>query len=253
MLRVMVLAGCALLCSCQLRQYVKAKPAELSSFLPHRHEMRRNPSAAAFHWEWRTPDRALKRRAAPIHQLYVAPVTLAYLRAERAGVGRWETGRGQAVDPAAPQLAQYLRDAVIVAFQRSPKPRYTVVSHPSPETLTLELAITELASTRVGGNAAKLGAKVLLGPVGSLAGLSLDTSGVVAIEGKVTLSATGESIYEFADQEKDKLTLYTVRDFQSYGHDLVAIKEWARQIEEVSRSSSNHQVKDSSFWTLMPF
>ncbi len=246
--------SCGWWSGCQkLRPYVKAKPAELSAFLPHRRQMVRRPAKAAFQWEWRTRDQQQQRLAAPIRQLYVAPVTLKYLRAARVGVGRWEQDRGGTTDPAAPEIARRLRDAVIIAFQKSPTPRYTVVSRPSRETLTLELAITELARTRTGGNTAKLGAKILLGPIGSLAGLSLDTSGVVAMEGKVTLSATGTPLYEFADQEKDKLTLYTLRDFAPYGHNIVSLEEWARQIEEISRTPPSQPVEDSTFWTLMPF
>ena len=77
--------------------------------------------------------------------------------------------------------------------------------------------------------------------------------GNIAIEGKVTLSDTGLPVLQFADNEKDKVTLYTARDFQPYGHALVAMDEWAAQFEEFTRTFSDHMVEESSFITLKPW
>ena len=43
-------------------------------------------------------------------------------------------------------------------------------------------------------------------------------------------------IFQFADREKDKITLWSLRDFRPYRHSLVAIDEWARQFEKLTRT-----------------
>ena len=45
----------------------------------------------------------------------------------------------------------------------------------------------------------------------------------------------------------------TLRDFQPYGHAEVAIEEWARQFEEVTRNPRWREMGDSRAWTLMPW
>jgi hypothetical protein len=49
------------------------------------------------------------------------------------------------------------------------------------------------------------------------------------------------------------MTLYSARDFQPYAHAQVAIREWAAQFEEFTRTYSDHKVKESSFITLKPW
>jgi hypothetical protein len=49
------------------------------------------------------------------------------------------------------------------------------------------------------------------------------------------------------------VTFYTARDFQPYGHALVAMDEWAAQFEEFTRTFSDHMVEESSFITLKPW
>lgn len=188
-----------------------------------------------------------------MRQLYVAPVTLRYLRPPLASVARWRPERATARDAEAPELAKRLRSEVIRAFQETPEARYRVVSHPGPQTLTLELALTELSATNVTANTAKIGAKMLLGPVATVGALAFRIKSTTAIEGRVSLSATGGALYEFADQEQDKMTLYSLRDFAPYGHVVVAMEEWARQIEEASRSGPGARVDDATFWTLSPW
>ena len=114
------------------------------------------------------------------------------------------------------------------------------------------MAITELNPTHPKINAGKLAAKLVLGPIASVGGLAVKSSGNIAIEGKLKLSTTGQTLFQFADNESDKLTFYSVRDFRPYGHVDVAIKEWARQFAKLAESRPGTQVSDASFWTLSP-
>jgi Protein of unknown function (DUF3313) len=250
-------AGGWLLCGCQsairsARQFANAPPAAVSPFLAHRTDLRLNPPDRAFHYEWLNTNRKIHRRALPIRQLYVAPVSLRYLRPRRASVAPWDQRRRIETAADAPELARRLHDEVVRAFQESPQARFRIVSRPSRDTLTLSLALVELTPTHVGANATKFAAKLFFGPIASVAGLAAPTGGTVAIEGRVTLSATGQPLYEFADQERDKLTFLSLRDFIPYGHAVIAIEEWARELEEISRAGPGQVVEDSTFWSLSP-
>ncbi len=236
-----------------VRTWVKASPARPSAFVERPELMRRMAPDAAFQFEWRQPDPQVVRRAQGRRELYIAPVTLAYLRPMTVGVTKLKQTQSAERDAGAPKIARYAHDEFMRAFQQAVAPRYRVVNRPAPGTLTLELAVVELNPTKVGTNAGKLAAKLLLGPVGSVGGLVVKGSGNVAIEGKLRLSETGQTVFQFADNESDKLTFYSLRDFAPYGHAMVAVDEWAQQFEALTRSSPGQTVEDATFWTLMPW
>jgi hypothetical protein len=139
-----------------------------------------------------------------------------------------------------------LRSGFTNAFRSSPAPRFKVADGPGPGVLTLQLALVELNPTNVVGNAVKYGA-----PGGSV--VSPMTKGNIAIEGKVSDSTKGTLLYEFADNEQDPFTAVSLRDLSSYGHSRTAIRDWARQFEELMRTPPGHKVKDSSAVSLNPF
>lgn len=119
---------------------------------------------------------------------------------------------------------------------------------PTKNSITLELAIVELNPTSPTGNAIKTAAKFVVGPLAGIGGIF--TKGNIAIEGKVRNTATRELIFQFADNEADKMTFYSVRDFKPYGHAIVAMNEWAAQFEEYTRTMPDHRVNESKFFTL---
>lgn len=251
LLLLSLLCGFATSCS-PLRKFVKAKPAQLSAFIELPQEMRRQSVQTAFQLTARSRDQEAHAKARPFTELYIAPVSLNYLRPMKIGFTKLKQRLGTEWSQDAPRQAAQVRHQFAQAFLNPPHSRYRLVAKPTPQSLTLEMAITELNPTHPKINAGKLAAKLLLGPIGSVGGLVVKSSGNIAIEGKMKLTATGQTLFQFADNESDKLTFYSVRDFRPYGHVDVAIREWARQFAKLAASRPGTQVTDASFWTLSP-
>lgn len=251
LLCLVVLVFCGSACQNRtLQRFVKAKPAKVSPFLDQRWWMRPARDRVPFNYVWRNGDPTIQEQVMRTVELYIAPVELRYLRPISKRLARWETENGWTRRREG-EMAVYLRTEFARAFTTSARPRYRIVPRPTRESLTLELAITELNPTSVRGNGVKLAAKFVVGPLAGLLGVF--TKGNIAIEGKVSLSRSHVPVFQFSDNEKDKMTFYNVRDFQPYAHARVAIREWAAQFEEFCRTYSDHQVKESSFITLKPW
>lgn len=248
-LKVLCIAGS--LCSCQTtNRLLHAKPAALSPFIEQHHEMQPARGRVPFNRVWRNFDRDAQWRVAQKTEIYIAPVTLRYLLPVKQAFVRKEIANGLVTRNEA-GVAQQLRAKFADAFIHSHSPRYRLVTKPGAKSVTLELAIVELNPTSAKGNAVKTAAKFVVGPLAGLGGIF--TKGNIAIEGRVRNTATGELIFQFADNEADKMTFYSVRDFKPYGHAVVAMDEWAAQFEEFTRTMPDHRVKESKFFTLMPW
>lgn len=241
----------AMLCSCQqTTKLLKAKPAPLSPFLEQRHTMSPGRERLPVHYVWRNYYEDQQRRVSEKSQIYIAPVTLRYMRPIGKKLAKWEVEHGY-INRNEAAVAKEIRAAFAEAFKRSPLPRFKLVPASTKKSVTLELALTELNPTSAKGNAVKTAAKFVIGPLAGLGGLF--TKGNIAIEGKVRNSSTRELIFQFADNEKDKMTWYSLRDFKPYGHARIAIWEWAQQFEEFTRTLPDHQVEESGFFTLSPW
>ncbi|MBE2283911.1 MAG: DUF3313 family protein [Prosthecobacter sp.] len=197
---------------------------------------------------WTTPDRKLLAEGLKKRKLYIAPVTLAYLRPMNKSLPSQEVAWG--VQRQEAEIALRLREEFVNAFRRSPHPLYRLASKPGADTLTLQLALIELHPTSPKGNAVMTVLKFAVTPIATLG--RYFTKGNIAIEGKVTVATTGRAYFQFADNEHDKLTFINTRDFQPYGHAVNTIRDWAVQFETMTRSPRGWRVKDSSSVTLRP-
>lgn len=233
-----------------IQKLTKAKPAAVSPFLDQRHQMRPARDRLPFHHVWRNTEVAVQTEVMRRTELYIAPVSLRYLRPVSKNLARWEMENGW-TERDAPEMARELRSRFARAFLTSENPRYRLVQAPGSRSLTLELAITELSPTSVRGNAVKTATGFLIGPFAGVLGVF--TKGNMAIEGKVSISDTGEPVLQFSDNEKDKLAIYNARDFQPYAHARVAMNEWAAQFEEFTRTYSDHTVEESAFFAIRPW
>lgn len=239
-----------MLASCRsTNKLLKAKAAAPSTFLEQPSQMIVNRDRLPFHKIWWPRDAHVIATAAARSQIYIQPVSLAYLRPVKKPLPRKEIEWGS-IQRRENDMAFYLRNEVGRAFLRSPSPRYRLASAPGKDSLTLELAIVELNPTSPKGNAVKTGLKFVVGPVAGLGGYF--TKGNIAIEGKLRDSRTGALLFQFADNEADKMTFYSLRDFRPYGHATVAIQEWAQQFELFTRTRASYRIPDSRFFTLDP-
>lgn len=241
----------AMLCSsCQsTNQLLKAGAAKPSPFLEHQAQMTTYRDRLPFHKFWWPADRSAINRASKQTCIYIAPVRLDFLRPIKKPLPRKEVEAGSIVRRER-EMAFLLRNEFGRAFLRSPTARYRLATHPRPDSVTLELALVELNPTSPKGNAVKTGLKFVVGPIAGLG--SYFTQGNIAIEGKLRNTSTGELLFEFADNQSDKMTFYSVRDFKPYGHATHTIEEWAKQFEEFTRTPANVRVKPSLCFTLDP-
>lgn len=247
---LLLLLLCLAPASCRsTNRMLKAKPAKLSAFVEHPREMRAWRERLPFHRAWSSPDPALRVRAAAKREIYIAPVTLRYLRPVAKPLVNKEIEWGS-IARDEQKMAVQLRHEFVSAFARSARPRYLLARHPNPASVTLELALVELNPTSPKGNVVKTGLKFVIGPFAGLGGYF--TKGNVAIEGKVRNSQTGELVFEFADNEADKMTFYSLRDFRAYGHAEHSMREWAAQFEQFTRTPPGVRVEDSFCFTLDP-
>ncbi len=243
----------AALSSCRsTNQLLKAGPAKPSPFLEHQQELITLRDRLPFHKIWWPKDERVLARATAQHKLYIAPVRLDYLRPVKKALPRKEVENGSILRREH-EMAFFIRNEFGRAFLRSPSswPRFRLASKPGPDTVTLELALVELNPTSPKGNAVKTGLKFVVGPIAGLG--SFFTQGNIAIEGKLRNNRTGELLFEFADNQSDKMTFYSARDFKPYGHANHAIVDWANQFEEFTRTRSNVRVKSSLCFTLSPY
>lgn len=238
------------LVSCEsTNQSLKAKPVAFSPFIEHPGEMKPARDRIPMHYIWRSPDEALRRRVMQKSEIYVAPVQMQYLRPLKKPLVRMEVEYGS-IDRNEPMMATALRSAFTQSFLQSPAPRYRLTPKPGDRSVTLELAIIELNPTSPKGNAVKTVSKFFIGPLSMLG--SYFTKGNIAIEGKVRNSVTGEVVFQFSDNEADRMTFFSLRDYKPYGHALKAAEEWASQFEQFTRTPPQHKIVETFCFTLDP-
>jgi len=251
---VLVAVGVTIICgfaSCRTTKKIfKAKPAPLSGFVEDQRQVKLMDGDGPFHSTW-TAASADQLSASKHHrEIYIAPVDTRNLRPIAKGLAGWTHQRRDRREPV-DEMAALIEREFSKAFQSNPKARYRVVPQPTNESVTLELALVELDPTSVSGNVGKKAATSLVTPAAMAAGRF--TRGKIAIEGKLKDSTGGWLLFQFADREHDKMTFWNVQDFRPYGHTKIAIREWARQFEEITRRSDWQQMKDTRIFRLRPY
>jgi len=235
-------------CSSTNRMF-KAQPVELSPFFEQPWLVQDATAQLGFQKIWTTPDSRVLAEGMAKRKLYIAPVTLHYLRPLNRGFSSGEVAWG-GVQRRELEVAARLREEFVSAFRHSPSPLYQLANQPGKDTLTLQLAIIELNPTSPKGNVMVTVLKFVVTPfIGFAAYL---TKGNMAIEGKVVDSRSGRPFFQFADNESDKLTFINLRDYQPYGHAVNTMHHWAVQYEQMTRSPRGLKVKDSGSITLRP-
>ncbi|OYW77553.1 MAG: hypothetical protein B7Z37_03765 [Verrucomicrobia bacterium 12-59-8] len=228
---------------------LKAKPVGLSPFFEQPWLAQDAGKQLGFQKVWTTPDPGVLAAGMRKRKLYIAPVTLAYLRPVNRAFSSSEVAWG-GVQRQQAEVATRLREEFVAAFRRSPSPLYKLVNRPGKDTLTLQLAVIELNPTSPKGNVMVTVLKFVVTPVVGLA--AYFTKGNMAIEGKVADSLSRRAFFQFADNESDKLTFINMRDYQPYGHAVNTMQHWARQFEQMTRTPRGWKVKDSNSITLRP-
>ena len=244
---IFVLLLLALPACSSMNRMLKAKPIALSPFFEQPWLAQDASKQLGFQKVWTTPDPKVLAVGKTKRKLYIAPVTLNYLRPVNQPLSSGEVAWG-GVQRQQVEIAARLREEFVAAFRGSPSPLYHLVNRPGKDTLTLQLAVIELNPTSPKGNAVVTVLKLAVTPFMGFAAYL--TKGNMAIEGKVVDSKSGRAYFQFADNECDKLTFINLRDYQPYGHAANSMRYWARQFELMTRSPRGWKVKDSGSVTL---
>ncbi|MDB6074550.1 MAG: hypothetical protein JWO89_2190 [Verrucomicrobiaceae bacterium] len=229
---------------------LKAPPAKPSAFLPHAAELRKGDHHSPFQLNWHSPDADAVIQSR--QKVYVAPLSLAYLRPMSRGFSARAFSESER-QQAARNLANYANSKVADAFANAGASRFKLVSRPDRNALTIELALVEFNPNSTTGGVLRTAINAAAVP-GVDSVLLKRLKGNISVEGKVSDGATKRSIFEFSDNQENKSALIiSVNDFKSYGQARQAIDEWARQIEETLRTPRSTRVSRASSFVILPW
>jgi len=215
---------------------LKASPAPPSGFLVNPQKMTSDPRAP-FDKVWRNPSPLAWERVRNFDRVVILPVNTTYMKA---------TPQQRAE---AEKMAVYTREQFQKQFAEGGKLR--VVSRPGARTLVLEMALVEMKPTNVAGNVVSTGAGVVV-PGANVVG-SQFTHGNIAFEAKLRNGQTGELLAEYADRERDKLSVFSFRDYSPTAHNRKAVDDWAKEMEQLTTIPRDQRVAGAMRVTLNPF
>ena len=233
-----------------LNQLMKAKPCKpAGSFVDFSATPKKQTKRSPWHYAAYATDPAVLRNANHHRKLYVAPVRVSDLRpiSKKLAATEYSSARKEH----AAEIAGVLRQDFTKQLSQREGALYRHAAAPGADAMILELNLTELDPTSAKGNITKTVVKYTVGPLPSM-GVGLFTGGCIAIEGRLREGKTGKVVFQFADKEKDKATIYNARDYMALGHAKRTSREWAEQLDAFLRTPKG-EVKDSFFLTPMPY
>lgn len=125
-----------------------------------------------------------------------------------------------------------------------------IVEEAGPNTLILELALVEVIPTGTAATAIGTVGGFLLPGSGILASLA---RGTVAMEGRVRDAETGEVLFEFKDRSSDRVSLFSIKDYQEYGHIRAVISRWADEYARLQAQNFEGKIPKALPFTFDPF
>lgn len=141
----------------------------------------------------------------------------------------------------ADDLTGYFHDQLVNAFTSNDHKKFTVVDKPSPDALSVELAIVEVVPT-----------KVWLNTIGYVA-IGALSSGTTAFEGRLRDGQTNEVIAEFKDREDGQFDLVSIRDLTWFKHSEHTLKLWSDELAHICYRAPDEAIAPMSTVTLRPW
>lgn len=246
-LHLLVLAFAAsVLCSCKtVKSVVATVSVKPSAFLTHGSQLKEDRSRSAFLGNWWTADKGLLAAAEAKKQLYISPVRIDAVRPMKNYLAKVEFSDKRR-EKKLVELAEYARKRFAKAFRDAKTPRYTIVDAPSPDAMTLDLHILEWEPAALSGFLARETIDLITFPaVGDL--LWKPIRAATAIEGRLIEPRSKKPVFEFADKEEAKtIIVLPVQEAYPTGQARFSIREWARQLELLTRNDPEKKPRDSS-------
>jgi len=228
----------------------KAKEADASGFLSQPDLLKQDGTTPFQKTYWNR-----KYAKTQFTEVYVAPVNTDYIMSQNM----WEKASAASINrdqvkKDVQMMADYTRQAFIKAIQEDPKRRYKVVDKVGPQTLILELALTQLVPSKAALQA--IGYVTWVPAVVRVSGAvstgSQDTGkGVVAIEGRARDGATGELVAMFADREAPREGIVDLKALNWWAPAKEIIDTWAKQLVHLAQRRPGEVVEDSPTFELL--
>lgn len=232
-------------CGCSL---VKARPAELSGFLPKGELLAEDRKRAPFNGYWVFHDKQYYELRRAYRRVYVAPVDTTFVeKIYRAASGSEKTKTRRIQE--AKELASYFEAKLKLIIEDSRDLPFQLVDQPGEGVMTLRLALTQIVPTNPGINLAGTAAGFFV-PGGGL--IKILGEGSIAMEGYVEERGPKEPYEQYKDREGQKISAFSFKDYQRYAHIREAIDDWSMQVVELLATPPDHTVADSLAVTLNP-
>lgn len=231
---ILVLAGIAVLASCANFNGPKGNNKTRAQFLDE---------------VWVAPEFRGKATHESFSKVYFAPVATGNLKRQGWWAAQSAIKQNQ-LEADARKLARKFQRSLNQAALYDPGLRMTVANTPGPDTVIVEMAITELTPAKAYWNAAATAAGFVVPGAGLL---SAAGSGSVAIEGRVRDGNTGKVIATFRDRMKDKMAVVNINSYTWYGGSEKNLEEIAVKIARVINSERGTVVTQSSPITLIAY
>jgi hypothetical protein len=161
-----------------------------------------------------------------------------------------EIGRTGEIQTDIKKFAMYTRGAFSNAFLTDPKKRFKIsYNMQSPDTLRVEMALTELTPNKVLLKAAGYV------PLYGLAAKAVNQTNpsYVSIEIRLKDGRTGEILAKFADRKNEPFTVVNVDQFNWYGFAEKRVDEWSVKLVETLNRKPGTVVSKSSNFDLKPW
>lgn len=262
---LLLIASCSLFHSgCAL---VKAREAKDSGFIPHAERLTENRARAPFHRYWVADPVAYESLRFSIGRVYVAPVDTSYAMKKYQDADTPSSIALQRTEEIE-ELGRYLRERVRMALAKREGVRVTAEDTEDPNALILRLALVDVVPTNPGVNVLGTAAGFFFPGGGLIKALG---EGSVALEGIVERREAQEPLLDlppisvatpvpqtptlweaFKDREGQKVSAFSVKDYQKYAHIRVALDEWAMQIAQLFNTPHSVTVEDVDLLSVNP-
>lgn len=146
-------------------------------------------------------------------------------------------------------LAGYFRNQLLRELEKVPNPRFAVVESPSPSTLIVSIALTQLEFSHPMTRAAALAAPL---PGVDMA-LNAITDPHASFSARFTDPSTGELLASAADKRFPPLRIIDLNKLTITSSAREIVKQWSRELAEAIQQDRFSKVEKSWRFSLLPW
>lgn len=240
--RLLVAALLTLLSGCAVSQRMESPPSTFIEDAPLKERLENMP----FDHSWLVPD-SVERN---YDSVLIMPV-----RYDLLPKGAWKQSSSiylnseEAYLHEAKVLAGYFTRQLLEELEKVPNPRFKVVSSPTPSTLIVSIALTEIEFSHPVTRAAALAAPV---PGVDMA-LNAITDPHASFAARFTESKSGELIASAADKRFPPVRIIDLNKLTITSSTREIVKQWSRELAEAIQKDRFSKIEKSWRFSLLPW